>query len=302
MIDAKDMFSSFDYEEKHVKSIDDTIDELLEDNDIRSFVVDNDLSHEAVIKGVNILLEYKDDTKVLKDGKKESKKYPGYFMVLTYKNNRINYSFQRINPELDYLKNIKTISVPKEALDATFNDFSLVTDERKKAYNYARIFASSYSSSEKVKGMYLSGRFRCGKTYLASAIAKEVASKGHSVIEVYYPEFSSQLKSTFSDSSNTSFNDLVEELKNCDLLIFDDFGGEAINPFIRDEALGVVLQYRMVKMKGTIFTSNIPINKLADTTLRKDGSEGEKIKAQRIVERIKELTEEFYLSTKYEEN
>ena len=41
--------------------------------------------------------------------------------------------------------------------------------------------------------------------------------------------------------------------------------------------------------------------RLSDTSLRKDGSEGEKIKALRIIERIKELSQEYFLLKRYEE-
>ena len=38
-----------------------------------------------------------------------------------------------------------------------------------------------------------------------------------------------------------------------------------------------------------------------DTALRRDGSEQEKIKAMRIYERMKELMNEYNLTTRYEE-
>jgi len=149
--------------------------------------------------------------------------------------------------------------------------------------------------------MYIWGQFRSGKTYLASCIANEIANKGYNVIEVYYPELSSYLKSSMNGETENQFSDIVNELKCCPLLILDDFGGDSINPYIRDEALGVILNYRMEKKKPVIFTSNIPTQRLMNTYLRKDGSDGEAIKAQRILERIKEITEEFSITDRYVE-
>ncbi|MCB9498354.1 MAG: ATP-binding protein [Bacillales bacterium] len=292
MIDAKDLIN---IKEKPIKD-DEVIDSLLENEDIRNFILGNNLTSDIVIQGMNILLEYQSDTVPKRDGK-ESLKYPGYIMVLTFKNGKISYTYKRKEGSLFPLGKIKSIAFPKEFMNASLEDFSLVAPGRRELYSYARMFENSFGSDKVEKGLYIAGPFRSGKTYLASAIGNDIARKGYSVIEVYYPELSQVLKASFSDDS---FSDIVSDLKTCDLLILDDFGGEAVNPYIRDEALGITLQYRMVKNKPVIFTSNIAISKLADTSLRKDGSEQEKIKALRIVERIRELTKEFFLKDRFD--
>ena len=284
---------------KNNELIEEEIDKLLLNDDVRNFIYNNDLSHEAVENGISILNNYILDTYVNADGLKESKSMPGFCMNLGYDGDRIVYTIDRVKPLSKSITNIKSYAVPKEQLDASFNDFSLTTDERRNAYTKARVFVNAFGTKDQEKGLYLCGKFRCGKTYLASAIAKAVAEKDKKVIMVYYPELSSILKGSMNGDSDESFQQIVTELKETDLLILDDFGGEACNPFIRDEALGVILQYRMVKKKPVIFTSNIATSRLADTSLRKDNSENEKIKAQRIVERIKELTEEILLTEKY---
>lgn len=298
MIDSSDLFM------KHIVdtevSTDEIIDELLLNPEIRKFVLDNDLTRLQIEEGLIKLMEYNNDTYRNTENLLESKTVKGFVLSLGLEDNKIVSSYVRIKPKSKKTK-IKLLNMPKELVDATFEDFQLLSEERKKAYNYARAFVNTFKTDNQMKGMYIGGTFRSGKTYLASAIAAEIALKDYSVIMVYYPELSQILKGTFDEDSENSFSEIVEELKTCDLLVLDDLGGESLNPYIRDEALGVVLNYRMVKNKPVIITSNINISNLIDVHLRKDNSASERIKAMRIVERIKEICEEFTITGKYQD-
>ena len=299
MIDTEKLLEGFEFE--GAKPIDETIDELLLNDDIRNFILENDLSHDTVKDGIIELMEYERDTTTNLEGKKESKSLPGYVLELKYKNGKIKIEYKNINPhkEKSYLK---ALFLPQELLNASFEDFRLTTQERKAAYLYARRFINNFNTENAIKGMYLFGAFRSGKTYLASAVANELADKGFSVVMVYYPELSQTIKSIINGESEEYVLDIISELKNTDLLILDDLGGEAINSYVRDEVLGIVLNYRMIKQKPVIITANINQSQLVNVSLRKDGSDSEKIKAMRIYERIKELTEEITLSEKFQNN
>ena len=292
MVDANKMF-------KGVKTIDDydeVIDELMSNDEIKKIVMDNDLGIKDITKSINTLLAYVDDITYDENGNLVSKSISGTTPILKYVNDRISIIYKPLKKEKD--SKIISIEMPEELLKARLSDYSLITEQRRNLYHYARSFINSFDDKKPLKGLYLFGSFRSGKTYLASAIGNDLAEKGKSVIMVYYPELSSYLKSLIGDEL---FQEEIGKLKACDLLILDDFGGEAPNPFIRDEALGVVLNYRMIKNKPIIITSNVGMNRLMDTTLRADGSEAETIKARRIYERIKELTTEYALSQKFDD-
>ena len=266
---------------------------------IGTFIRQNNLSHEQVEEAMVIFLNFIDDSIFDEYGRYESKQYPGYKMVLSIKSGRVEMSYSRCDDKTKYLpENLKSIAVPEEQKMATLSDFSLLTEQRRTAHRYARLFINNFGEEDN-KGLYISGMFRSGKSYLAAAIGREIAEKGKTVLMVYYPELSSILKGLIG---SPNFQETVESLKDVDLLILDDFGGDSISPLIRDEVLGVVLQYRMVKKLPIIITSNINMSRLADTCLRKDGSEGEQIKALRIVERIKEMTAEIFLTDRFKEN
>jgi len=272
-------------------SVDETIDRLLENPDIMEFIHKYDPNHDVMVRFVAVFLDYIDD----KDEEGFSKRYPGFIPELSYEENLVKINYKRVKKPQE--TRIVSFATPHETLIASLDDFSLITQGRRNLYQYARSFINSFANGHPTKGLYITGAFRSGKTYFAAAVGNELANKGYNVCMVYYPELSSTLKSHLDDER---FNQIVDELKDAALLILDDFGGEAPSPFIRDEVLGVVLQYRMLRNKPIIITSNVPMARLADTSLRRDGSEGEMIKATRIVERIKELTTEFGLFDRYD--
>jgi len=291
-------------ENKNVSEVpvDEKIDELLLNDDVRNFIYKNDLSHEAVVSALNVFMYYISDSFINEEGLRESRSVPGFRLTLNMVEGNVRSGYERIKKIPKYYSLIKTINFPMDLRTTSFADFQLTSDERIEAYQYARRFINSFNEEDQMKGMYISGNFRSGKTYLASAVANEIAKKGFNVVEVYYPELSSLLKGTINNDGENNFQKIIDELKSTDFLVLDDFGGEALNTFIRDEALGVILNYRMEKKKPIFITSNIPVSKLMNACLRKDGSEQEAIKAQRIYKRIEETTTEFMINDKFVEN
>ena len=83
-------------------------------------------------------------------------------------------------------------------------------------------------------------------------------------------------------------------LQNVDLLLIDDIGAESVTVWGRDEILGTILQYRMNNKLTTFFTSNLNIEELeTHLSLTKDSED--KVKSRRIIERIKQLTDDIEL-------
>ena len=293
MIESKDLFN-----QSIPKPIDDDelIDNIMEDEYIKKFIYENDMTREEILSGINKFLDYKEDTFTNNLGKLESKSMPGFVLELSLVDRVVKAQYVSLNPNKKRTK-IKLYNVPKELVEASFADFELSNDERRKAYNYAKRFVNLFGSENMPKSMYIAGNFRSGKTYLASAIGNEIAERGYSVIEVFCPELSSILKESQFDEE-LSFNDIVNEMKGCDLLILDDFGGETITPRIRDEAFLVVLNYRMIKNKPVIITTNAAMNLLPQIMV-KDNSDAEKFKSTRLASRISEMCEQIIIKEKY---
>ena len=79
------------------------------------------------------------------------------------------------------------------------------------------------------------------------------------------------------------------KIKKVPLLLIDDIGAENSTAWARDEVLAPILQYRMEEKLPTFFTSNLTIDEL-ENHLSEANNKVDKIKARRIIERVKQLT------------
>lgn len=134
------------------------------------------------------------------------------------------------------------------------------------------------------KGLYLTGGFGTGKTFLMSYMLHELAKIGLSGVIVYMPEFIEDLKAMFSEPMK--LKETIDLMRESDLLIFDDIGAENLNPWVRDHVMGSILNYRMNR-KPTFYTSNYDLGALEKhfSFTNKDGEE--EYKGQRIMDRIR---------------
>jgi len=177
----------------------------------------------------------------------------------------------------------------KDILNASFSEIDITDKKRVKVIKWLKNFYDTYDKNEKFKGLYLHGNFGCGKTYLISALFNEMSKKRVSTEIVYYPELLRDIKSDFD-----TFADRIDYLENVDLLLIDDIGAEKVTEWSRDEILGTILQKRMNNYKTTFFTSNLNIEEL-ERHLRINSYSDDEIKARRIIERVKQLTEDMEL-------
>ena len=215
----------------------------------------------------------------------------GYVYYPSVDDNNIVFSYvpckhkKKLDKEKAYYDNVIMFDMPRGILDASMKDIYTDDKSRLETIKWITTFIKKYENNEKCKGLYLTGNFGCGKTYLVSALFNEIAKSGKKVSIVYYPEFLRRLKEGFADDSREIFN----KVKKADLLLLDDIGAETVTNWNRDEILGTILQYRMQEDLPTFFTSNSTIDEL-EVHLASNDNEG-KIKARRIIERIKYLTD-----------
>lgn len=184
---------------------------------------------------------------------------------------------------------IRSHYIPKEVLTVTFEKLELDAT-RDDAIFAAMKFAAEYSPQEKRKGLYFHGDFGVGKSCIAGAIAQELARRDISVYMVYVPEFFRELKESIQEGSSP---EKIEELKNVSVLILDDIGAEIVSPWLRDEVLGSILQYRVSQGLPTVYTSNLTYDELEEHLSYSQKNGFEAIKAGRIMERIRFGTEAY---------
>ncbi len=186
---------------------------------------------------------------------------------------------------------IHTLYMPKSIKEANFSDFTLNTPARAKAMKLANDFVNGYGKEKFIKGLFLTGGFGCGKTYLLGATAAELAKKNIKSLLIYFPDLIRELKNSLGSER---FEEIVNNLKEIDVLMLDDFGSETMTPWLRDEILGPILNYRLAEGKALFISSNLTAEQIINHLMLSNDSI-EKTKATRIVSRILGLTEFFNL-------
>lgn len=230
-------------------------------------------------------------------------KVPGYSYTPLAKDKIIEFSYvickkqQEADKKTAYKKNLELLEMPKDIKNATFKDMYKDDKARVPIVKYFKEFIDNYDNEDKPKGVYLNGSFGSGKTYLVAALFNEMAKKGVRSVLIYYPEFLRSLKASFQTNYDEQFN----YIKKVPLLLFDDIGAENCSNWSRDEVLGPILQYRMENHLPTFFTSNLTLDEL-ENSLAITSSGVDKVKARRIVERIKQLTNSLELISKNRRN
>ena len=193
---------------------------------------------------------------------------------------------KKLDEKNKYLKNIYLFDIPREIKEASIDKIYMKDKNRYDVIEWIHRFINNYDDNLNLKGLYLSGTFGCGKTYLIAAMFNELGKIGVKSAIVYWPEYLRELKSSF----DTDFKSKFEAIKKVKLLLIDDIGAETTTSWGRDEILGSILQYRMQEKLPTFFTSNLDISALKQHLANsKEGVEA--IKAERIIERINQLTD-----------
>ncbi len=276
--------------------IDEIIDGLSEDASLKPFFLEHDIDTTTIEDALADLLTYKKEIKYCQPCKglhQCQQDTLGMKPVLQYQGGKIRLEYvactylqAKENRQISK-RRINALHMPKMIFEATLKDYYMNSDVRKKIYQKIIGIANQYVKGEKVKGLYIHGRYQIGKTYTLAAIANHFSDQGYGVTIAYYPDLVRELKSAIKEGS---LEDRIQALKNVDVLCLDDMGGEAYSAWIRDEVLGPILQYRLLDEKLTFFTSNVPLQDLTSYYVESEQQQ-EKIKGFRIIERIKHLSE-----------
>lgn len=268
----------------------------LEDKQFRELVdylqIDNDLlmKYTSRLKEASFEFHNCSNCKGLMECKNKIK---GFMLLPSKDGARVNFAYRACSytKRESYKDNIELFDVPTSIKNANFKN--LYKDKNrieviKKMKNYL----SSYFT-EREKAIYLHGSFGSGKTYLVAALFNELAKKDVKGIVIHLPEFLRGLKDSFSSDYSEKF----DAIRRVPVLLMDDIGAEYLTSWARDEVLEPILQYRMDEGLATFFTSNFTLKEL-EMHLAVTSNSIDRVKAKRIIERIKQLSEPIELVSK----
>ena len=111
-----------------------------------------------------------------------------------------------------YQNNIIVYNVPKEIKEASFSKIYKTDKKRYNCIIWLTEFMEKYKEDTNQKGLFLSGNFGCGKTYLISAMFNELAKENIKSAIIFWPEFLRDLKASFNSEYKNEFNDKYSPL------------------------------------------------------------------------------------------
>lgn len=274
------------------------VQEVLKDSDVIAFIEEHkeQLTKEDIDKSYSKLYEFVQEKRkfLLKDPTMIA---PGYEPKLFMNFHYIDVTYVPTEELLARQKEdeirgrVKAMDMPRDIREASMDYFE-ITSERKEALQAAFDFVSKYKEDPKQfhQGLYLQGSFGVGKTYLLGALAQELAEYGYRTTLMHFPTFAVEMKQSIA---NNSTGDKLDAVKKAPILMLDDIGADSMSSWIRDDVLGVMLQYRMQEQLPTFFSSNFSMNQLEKEHLSvTQRGEDEPLKAKRIMERIRYLAKE----------
>jgi DNA replication protein DnaC len=127
-------------------------------------------------------------------------------------------------------------------------------DSLEQAYNSAVHFAGTLQG-----WLLLLGRYGCGKTHLAAAIANQAVAMGMETFFLTVPDLLDWLRFAYSDNISDSFEERFEKIRDIPLLVMDDFGTQNATAWAQ-EKLFQILNYRYINKLATVITSNNPLS------------------------------------------
>lgn len=278
--------------------LDQLMTEVMNDEDVQTFIMEHreQLTDDDIVKSYAKLYEFVQEKKKfqLKDATMIA---PGYeprlfmnfhFIDVTYVPTK---NLLEKQAQAEIRSRVKAMDMPKDIREARLDRFEL-TSERKEAFQEAFKFINEFEDSPKSfhQGLYLQGTFGVGKTYLLGAIANTLAEKGFQTTLVHFPTFAVEMKQSIQKDT---VGEKLDAVKKAPILMLDDIGADSMSSWVRDDILGVILQYRMQEQLPTFFTSNFNMMQLENEHLRvSQRGEDEPLKAKRIMERVRYLAKE----------
>jgi DNA replication protein DnaC len=137
-----------------------------------------------------------------------------------------------------------------------------VSEER-----FAQVYQGVKAFADSPKGwLVLLGPSGSGKTHLACAVANHRLKLGEPVFYITAADLLDHLRSTFSPTSDTTYDELFEQVKNVPLLVLDDLTLGSATAWAK-EKMEQLLHHRFNARLATVITTDAPLERM-DERLR----------------------------------
>lgn len=162
------------------------------------------------------------------------------------------------------LNRLYKLSHLEELQDLTFDNFEIKgrvgLGEMQAASIDLAFQLSKHFSNVQDGWLLLQGKYGCGKTHLAAAIANKSVLNGVQPLFITVPDLLDSLRFSYDDPKS-SFEQRFDEIRNSPLLILDDFGTHNATSWAQ-EKLFQIINYRYINKLPMVITTNLSLNEI----------------------------------------
>jgi DNA replication protein DnaC len=158
-------------------------------------------------------------------------------------------------------KLFKNNNLGKRQLGSTFENYK-INNNNKKEYENVKKYTSKIIESKTDKGLFITGSYGVGKTYLASCIANELIKNKKTVVFGTLIQLLDFIKDTYKDNE-ISDKEYLNLYSSVDLLIIDDLGKEKPTDWVL-EKLFLIVNNRYNNYLPIVITTNYNRNQLRE--------------------------------------
>ena len=134
-------------------------------------------------------------------------------------------------------------------------------DDMDRKVQWCRQFVNQIQQGVSNQCLFLTGGVGRGKTHLSVAIANAVLENGNTVIYRRAADLFELIRQYRYEENRQKFEEMLEQLRTCDLLVIDDLGAERTTEFVIEQ-LVILLEERNYRSKPWIISSNLSINEI----------------------------------------
>ena len=141
------------------------------------------------------------------------------------------------------------------------NENDDVSDDMQSKVNWCKQFANRIVQGTCNDCLFLRGDVGRGKTHLSSAIANVVLQGGKTVIYKRAADLFDMMRQYKFEENKQRWEEVLEQLVTCDLLVIDDLGAERTTDFATEQ-LVLLLEERNYRNKPWVINSNLKLSQI----------------------------------------
>ncbi len=196
--------------------------------------------------------------------------------------------FQRDRGETLFVR----AQIPERFRKADFENFSPGSlSENPNAYEAmvkvmltAKAFARDYPSLSKL-GLLLQGRTGVGKTHLATAVLRQLLSRGFECVFFDYQTLLDRIRQSYNPAAGAADKQAYRAALDTEVVLIDDLGSHRVTEWVEDTVTAII-NHRYNERKALIVTTNLPDPVLGDASVEKDAVSGKYNVKDTLADRI----------------